>query len=56
MKYISLAVFALLNNTSAIKLSNDTDDLFNDNSDQAETLKSIKQTEREMNHELGNLS
>jgi hypothetical protein len=45
MKFTTtLAVMALLNNVSAISMRDD-DDLFTDNADEQETLKSIAQAE-----------
>ena len=55
MKFAStLAVIALINNTQAIRSSDNTDvsDLFNDESQEAETLLSIKEAEKATGHSL----
>jgi predicted RND superfamily exporter protein len=49
MKFaVTLAVIALINNTQAvnIKFNADVEDLFNDDSQEAETLKSISEAEK----------
>ena len=51
----TLAVMALINNVSALSMRDD-DDLFNDNADEQETLKSIAQAEKAHGSKLGDVS
>jgi len=50
----TFAVAALISNISATKLNPDVTDLFNDESEELETLKSLRETEKEMGTKLGN--
>ena len=50
----SFAVAALVNNTSAIRSLGDVSDLFNDDSEEMETQRSLRETEKEMGSKLGN--
>ena len=42
MKLISVAVLALISQSGAVKLSDDVDDLWSDNGEADETLKSLQ--------------
>ena len=46
MKLISVAVLALISQSGAVKLSDDVDDLWSDNGEADETLKSLQQAEK----------
>ena len=50
----SFAVAALVNNTIAIRSLGDVSDLFNDDSEEMETQRSLRETEKEMGSKLGN--
>tara|TARA_B110000285_G_C14931601_1_gene517602 strand:+ start:78 stop:251 length:174 start_codon:yes stop_codon:yes gene_type:complete len=54
MKFTTIAIFALINNTRAVSLNPDVSDLFNDDSEEMEINRSLAQTEREMGRKLGN--
>lgn len=41
----TIAILALINNASAISLNNDVTDLFNDDSEELEIQKSLRETE-----------
>ena len=43
---LTIAIVALLSVSSALRVRDDVGDLFNDNSDEAETLKSIAAAEK----------
>ena len=57
MKFTTITTFAvaaLISNTSAIRNLGDVSDLFNDDSEEMETQKSLLETEKEMGAKLGN--
>ena len=56
-KFATIAVLALINNVSSIKMRDADDDLFTDNASEVETLQSISQAEKSMGIKFsGNLT